>query len=421
MSRVKYILFSLAILSLIGTPYAFADQCYECHQLWEEGDEAPSVRFKHDVHFQAGLGCSDCHGGNPELDDMDEVRASKGYKGVPTEREIPEFCGSCHSDPTYMIKFNPSLPTDQLEKYRTSIHGERLLGKGDTKVANCVSCHSVHNIRSPQVPASTVYPMNIPSTCAACHADKDYMSGYHIPTDQYSDYIKSVHGVALLEKKDVSAPACNDCHGNHGATPPGVTSISAVCGTCHVLESERFSHSPHKEAFDAADIPECEFCHSNHLVKKPQLYWVGTSDSALCVQCHSEGEPGLETAAGIHEALASMNQAYDTASALIERADNMGMMVTDLKFQLKDVNQAVIKSRAMIHTFNVDSVKAVVEPGLETARQTEDAALGKIDDYYFRRKGLGVATLIITILAVGLFLKIRSMEKRKAGEGRLSR
>ena len=64
------------------------------------------------------------------------------------------------------------------------------------------------------------------------------MKEYGIPTDQYEKYSKSVHGVALLQKHDLGAPACNKCHGNHGATPPGVESISKVCGTCHALNAD---------------------------------------------------------------------------------------------------------------------------------------------------------------------------------------
>ena len=118
---------------------ARADMCLECHSEWEDGEQAPSKLYSLDVHNEVGLGCADCHGGNPALDDMDDVRNSKGYRGVPEAGEIPLFCARCHSDPAYMVKHNPSLATDQLDKYKTSVHGKQLLGKGDTKTANCVS------------------------------------------------------------------------------------------------------------------------------------------------------------------------------------------------------------------------------------------------------------------------------------------
>lgn len=403
----------LIVTILLLSSHAMGDNCMDCHQSWEEGSDSPSALYEQDVHFKAGLGCSSCHGGNPELEDMDEVRQSPGFKGVPTIREIPEFCAACHSDPNYMVKHNPSLPTDQLEKYKTSVHGKRLFENGDTKVATCISCHSVHNIQKPEIPTSTVYAVNIPATCATCHANPEHMKGYGIPTDQYDLYSQSVHGVALLVDKDLGAPACNDCHGNHGAIPPGVKSISAVCGLCHALVATKFNESPHRAAFDAVGIPECEVCHSNHLVKKPELSWVGTSDSALCIDCHTpdDGTIGLTTAATIHQAIIRLQLEYDSAEAVVDEADEKGMLVTDERFTLKEANQAIIQAATAVHTFNADSVQAVTDVGMTKAAAAYKAGVSKIGDYYFRRKGLGIATLIITLLAIGLYLKIRSTEK----------
>lgn len=404
---------AIFILFILLAAPLMAGQCLECHSSWEEGDDAPSMRFQYDVHGQAGLGCADCHGGDSELDDMDDVRDSRGYKGVPEPKDIPDFCASCHSDPVYMVQHNPSLPTDQLQKYKTSKHGQSLFGRGDSKVANCVSCHSVHNIQKPTMPNSTVNAFNLPGICAACHSDAEYMSGYGLPTNQYDNFASSVHGKALLENEDAGAPACNDCHGNHGATPPGVRSISAVCGTCHALVAERFSHSPHKEAFEREGYPECETCHSNHAVMKPQLSWVSTSESSICVECHDvdDGTRGLAVADEINSLITELMMAHDLAETHIGEADEKGMMVTDENFLLKEVEQALIQAGTGIHTFNSDTVKDITDEGMEKALEVQQAALGKIDDYYFRRKGLAVSTLIITILCIALYRKIKTTDK----------
>jgi len=145
-----------------------------------------------------------------------------------------------------MRSYNPSLPVDQLEKYRTSVHWNaqcerRCKDSGVRKLSwkprytNCKGCE----IKS--------VCFKLPGTCATCHSNVEYMKPYKIPTDQYEKYAKSVHGIALLQKHDQGAPACNSCHGNHGAMPPGVESISKVCGTCHALNADLFSSSPHKK------------------------------------------------------------------------------------------------------------------------------------------------------------------------------
>jgi predicted CXXCH cytochrome family protein len=363
------------------------------------------------VHSQRGLSCADCHGGDPALDDMDAVRDGKGYRGVPSHLEVPQFCARCHSDAAYMHEHNPSLPVDQLEKYKTSIHGKRLFGEQDTKVANCVSCHGVHDIGNAKMPHASTYPANIPATCGKCHADKDYMADYGIPTNQIDEYVGSVHGLALLEKKDLGAPACNDCHGNHGAAPPGMTSLSAVCGNCHALEAELFNGSPHLKAFEENDYPMCEACHGNHGIIKPLDNWVGTSEPALCVNCHSEddGTVGFKTAAGVSNAITTLLIAHDSAATLLGEAIEKGMMTTDEEFRLKEVEQGLILTRTQVHAFNLDSVVNKSNEALEKAELVQTNAASLIDEYYFRRKGLGIATLFITILVITLYVKIRRL------------
>ena len=413
-AAVKKLIPILVILVAFAAVPTFAEQggnCLTCHQAFEEED-GPAYKFTRDIHYQKGILCADCHGGDPGLDDMDEVRASKGYRGVPDFLSVPQFCADCHSDPAYMGEHNPALPTDQLAKYKTSVHGKLLFGKKDTKVANCVSCHSVHNIGTAQMPHSTTHPQNIPSTCGTCHADADYMAGYGIPTDQLEDYRASVHGRALLDEGDLGAPACNDCHGNHGASPPGVSSLAAVCGNCHAFQMELFNESPHKEAFAENDFPMCETCHGNHRITSPSDELVGTNDPALCVECHSsdDGTRAFESARTISASLADLVSAHKQADSVLGEARERGMMTTDEEFRLQEVKQTLIQTRTLVHSFDGETVASEAQQGIAKADTVQANAASLIDEYYFRRKGLGLATLFITILAIALYLKIRRLD-----------
>ncbi len=137
-------------------------------------------------------------------------RLSKVYS-----TNIVSLCGECHSSADYMKNYNSSLPVDQVVKYRTSTHG-KLNAKGDSNVADCSDCHGSHDILSAKNPKSHVYAVNIPKVCSKCHSNSKLMSSYKLPSNQYERFVNSVHGVALLDKGDISAPSCNDCHGNHG-------------------------------------------------------------------------------------------------------------------------------------------------------------------------------------------------------------
>lgn len=323
-------------------------------------------------------------------------------------------CTTCHANAAYMRTYNPSLPVDQLDKYRTSVHGMRN-GKGDPKVAECASCHGSHDILSVKDVKSAVYPTNIPSTCSKCHSDAKHMKEYKIPTDQFEKFSKSVHGVALLQKQDISAPACNSCHGNHGAAPPGVSSVSNVCGTCHALNAELFSSSPHKKAFDERKLPECETCHSNHEIIVATNKLLGVTPEAVCSSCHSPSQnvKGYAVAKAMRSLVDSLSTEEQQAIALVREAEQKGMEVTDAEFKLRDAHQARLQSRTTVHSFDEAKLREVVLKGLNATTFASDEAHSALDEYVFRRIGLGIATLIITILAISLYLYIRRLEGRQ--------
>ena len=412
MRTAAYILLGFMVAGLLKAAPSDQNNCMTCHYDFED-DSGPSHKIAHDVHIQHGLACYDCHGGDPTLDDMDEVRKSKDWRGAPTHLQVPAFCARCHSDAKYMHDHNPTLPTDQLDKYKTSIHGKLLFGKKDMRVADCISCHTVHQIGDAKTPISSTYPQNIPATCGHCHSDSAYMAPYGIPTNQEAGFRQSVHGIALLQNNDLGAPACNNCHGNHGAAPPGVASLSAVCGNCHAIEADLFNASPHKDAFEQNDFPMCETCHSNHKILKPSDKMVGTKDGSVCIDCHSpdDGTSGWKNAQGISDALAALVAAQDSAGAVLNEATAKGMMTTNEEFQFKNVNQALIQARTMVHTYNADSVLPKTELGMKEADSVKTASASLIDEYYFRRKGLVLATLFITILAIALYVKIKRVDR----------
>src|SRR5262249_35705127 len=152
-----------------------------------------------------------------------------------------------------------------------------------SKVAVCTDCHGVHDLRAPSDAASKVYPLNVAATCARCHANGEYMKEFKIPTDQFAKYSGSVHHEAMVVRGDLSAPTCTTCHGNHGASPPGIGTVQNVCSTCHVFQAQLYEKSPHKKAFDSAALPGCVVCHSNHGIAHPTDAKVGAEAQSVCM------------------------------------------------------------------------------------------------------------------------------------------
>jgi hypothetical protein len=388
-----------------------SDSCITCHASLEGKTGEPARLFATDVHRQAGLGCADCHGGNPNDDSMDAMNRAKGFRGTPKKTQVPAFCGRCHADITYMHRFNPKARADQLSQYLTSVHGKRL-ARGDTKVATCVDCHGVHNILPPSDTRAPVYPMQVASTCGRCHADATYMKDYKIPTDQIALYGKSVHA-QMLAAGDTSAPTCTTCHGNHGATPPGVSSVANVCGTCHVFFTQLFEKSPHQAAFARQDLPGCVACHSNHEILKPTDDWVGVSANAVCTNCHVAGTNGYRVAEKMAGDIARLRTFAGEAEEILSTAERSGMEVSSAKVELAGAHEALIKARVDVHTFRAEEVQKQTDEGVEIAKKAHAAGIAALRERDFRRKGLGVALIAIVLAISGLYLKIRQIEACK--------
>ena len=386
------------------------DNCRTCHSILDGRLGDPAKQFADDIHGSRGLTCADCHGGDPNTDDMEKsMDRSKGYRGKPKRSEIPQLCARCHNDGAYMRAYNPSLRTDQFTQYKTSVHGRRLQA-GDTNVAVCSDCHGVHNIRPASSPVSSVNALKIPETCGRCHSNAEYMKQYKIPTDQLESYRQSVH-FEKLSGGDVAAPNCATCHGNHGAAPPGVASVERVCGTCHLFQEQLFDQSPHKKPWEAAKMAACITCHGNHKIAHTTDALLGTSADSLCATCHSEGDKGFAAAGRMHAALTNLDAALDKTAEVNGRAERAGMEVSESKLTLSSAREQLIKARVEIHALNPAKVAEATDAGQKLAKQAEQAGFDALAEYAFRRKGLALSLIVIGIVVLALWLYIRELER----------
>jgi predicted CXXCH cytochrome family protein len=398
-----------------GAAAAKVDQCVACHTDLEGrlGEPVKALQ-KDDVHGQHGLSCASCHGGDPSQESRKAaMNPAKGFVASPKHQDIPRFCGKCHSDAAFMKQFNPAERTDQESEYSTSVHGKRLK-QGDQKVAVCTSCHGFHGVKAVKNSTAPVYPLHVAETCGSCHANAGYMQSYGIPTDQLAKWRTSVHGEAMLKKQDLSAPTCNDCHGNHGAAPPSVASVANVCGTCHVRQSELFQKSPHAKPFQALGNGACVQCHSNHGVRHPNDEMLGVGKQSVCVECHFEGTSSFKAAAAMSGRIGELAAHIREAGQILQEAANDGMEVSRPQFDLREAGNKLIDARVVIHSFAPGQVDTVVKPGLEVAQKAHQAGLLALSDFQFRRKGLAVSLLFIAIAVAAIFLKLRQIERRQA-------
>jgi predicted CXXCH cytochrome family protein len=401
--------------------------CIACHRqggaLWTEtmptvDEQALAV----DIHWQKGLRCHDCHGGSPEFGGFKNHRDDPTFRSLRSRDKVPEFCGHCHSNVDYMRQYNPSARTDQEVEYWTSGHGRRLKASTegeapqiDTAVATCVDCHGKHGMRAVQDPLSPVYPQHVAETCGRCHSDEKIMAGrsYHdrpYSHNQFEQWKQSVHGITLLEKGDLSAATCNDCHGNHGSLPPGVTSVANACGTCHGKISKLFAETQMKHKLEASGLPGCVTCHGSHNITQPSDMMLGMADGAVCADCHNPANPqygatlaGADFARHVRTGLDQLKQEIGLAQANVLEAERRGMQVRGPRFDLRQAFDSLTNARTLIHSFQPGPIQEHLDEGLKVTSTVNESAREALREYTFRRIWLA-CSLVPILIVVGLLL-----------------
>lgn len=123
--------------------------CIDCHS-----SETMKPAFRDIVdewnkswHARHGVSCSDCHGGDPK-DPSLSMTHQRGFVGVPSARQIPDFCGKCH--------------VGILRNYLESGHGKALRTAG--KGPHCGVCHGSHNVQKASIEIINE------QRCSRCHS-----------------------------------------------------------------------------------------------------------------------------------------------------------------------------------------------------------------------------------------------------------
>lgn len=373
------------------------NSCINCHW-WLLGEHQQLVdQFRSSIHAEIGLGCEACHGGDPTTMKMDvSMGAKAGYVGRPDRASVPGLCARCHSNGAYMKPFG-GIRTDQLELYRTSAHGIALFQRGNRDVAVCSDCHSAHNILRVKNPNSTVYKLNVVATCGRCHGDAKLMQRYGIDATIPEQYTSGVHGQNLFEKGDLGSPVCNDCHGNHGATPPGVSSIEHVCGQCHLKTEKYYKESPHASAFAALGLGRCVVCHNQHALKKPSDNYLDPKAEPNCAVCHERNTPAYATIVAMKDAIIATREMHENAQREVEETERTThLSMYEMIPQVEQIHTQMLTARILQHAGNLKEMQANRD---EAAKQF--AVIQQFTDKLQQRSRFN--KMMVTVLAVFLF------------------
>ena len=254
-----------------------SSSCVSCHGALDRRNSDPVRLWSRDLHREVGLGCHDCHGGDP--DSLEGAMAlSRGFKGAPEGENSVRLCGGCHSDADRMP--DPTVGTDQRDQYLSGPHGS----SGGKNRPTCVTCHKNHGISRITDPHSPVFATRIAQLCLDCHDRENPDTG-----SGSRQYLDDVHGRALARGTNPRAPTCTDCHGAHRAAVPESTGIQMICGNCHTREYEYYQAGPHGDSQRLTGEPSCTRCHGSHGIKASGIEEIIGRITDNCQECHQIG------------------------------------------------------------------------------------------------------------------------------------
>ncbi|MBI3893058.1 MAG: ammonia-forming cytochrome c nitrite reductase subunit c552 [Candidatus Wallbacteria bacterium] len=449
--------------------------CAECH-----ADNA--TIFQKSVHGSDGIACVDCHGGDSSVEVAEEAHAAtKGFVGKPSRRDVPAFCAKCHSDAKRMA--NTGLPTDQYEQYKNSFHGKKVLVEGDSNAAVCTDCHGTHDILSKKNPLARTYRANIPATCDRCHGDDAKMNAYAIPTDQFkkwkqsfhgravlekhdlsaaictdchgkhdivnpedahsrvhhlsivktctrchadaelmkrhnlsaaipADYVAGIHGIALLKRGITAAPACTNCHGNHGALPPGVKQVAMVCGRCHMRSEEFYNKSPHRQA---KGFRGCIECHRNHRIAEPGSWLF----SSACERCHPGDSPASARGKALAETFDRAVFTLEQAAKEVKDAAGYGFSMEKLEAVVEEGRQARVEVVPALHTLDPREADRFAEKATDILKTVQQGVQQIRIRILMRAGSLGMVLIVIMGIVFVFKLKIDRLHHEEEEEAAL--
>jgi len=117
--------------------------------------------------------CTDCHG-------IHSIKAPDDPKSAVAAGNVRDTCAACHASVKLSAEFG--VASNRVSSYLSSYHG-MASRVGSATVANCSSCHGVHNILPSSDPRSTINHANLAKTCGQCHPganDKFIASKVHL-------------------------------------------------------------------------------------------------------------------------------------------------------------------------------------------------------------------------------------------------
>ncbi|MBL8286898.1 MAG: cytochrome C [Rubrivivax sp.] len=244
--------------------------------------------------LHATMACVDCH---------TEITDSRAGHQKKADARPPQ-CASCHEQLLAEAQRKGALPpgsrlglvVDNIKAYKASFHARPDKNRPGQPMATCDDCHSSHEFAVPPKGSErrTAWHKEIPKTCGAkCHEE------------QLETYLTSIHGEEVMDKGNIKAAVCTDCHTAHAVINTSSERFKLgnvqTCGSCHKERLTTYSDTYHGQVnrLGYAYTAKCADCHGSHGVlpaDNPKSTVHAKNRMETCSTCHTSKKAGMHDA-----------------------------------------------------------------------------------------------------------------------------
>jgi len=188
------------------------------------------------------------------------------------------------------------LVIQNIQAYKESFHSRPDKDDPTRAKATCEDCHRSHTFNVPPKGTArrTAWHKEIPKTCGEkCHED------------QLESYTTSIHGEEVLDKGNVKAAVCTDCHTSHNIANTSSDKFKLAnvnsCGSCHQEALKSYTDTYHGQVnrLGFTYTARCVDCHDSHGIKAsddPKSKVNPKNRLKTCQKCHNDKKPGMHLA-----------------------------------------------------------------------------------------------------------------------------
>ena len=265
-------------------------------------------------------------------------------------------------------------------------------------------------MKAAENPHSDVYKTNILLTCNWCHGDPVLMRAYGIPADQFEQFRTSVHGKLLLDKMDLRVPSCTDCHGVHGACPPGYADIADVCSLCHGAIAKLFRESPHYLEREKVEVAKSVDCHGDHDIVYPSTLLYEGEEEGRCGGCHGIGSKQDRLAKIIKKKLGDAKASVESARQFLEKVRGSGKNISKIEETFEEARAELVKARAVTHTLSIEKIEEYTNTVEKKSTDVLGATEKILEELTGRKKEVVVVLIILGMFIAVIALKMRTLK-----------